>query len=465
MAEDTEGHTDPTDDPTGPVAICRDLIRFDTTNRGGGDSAGEREAAEYVAGQLSDAGLSATLLERNPRRSNVLARVPGTDPELPAVLVHAHLDVVPADAAEWSVPPFAGEIRDGYLYGRGAVDMKDMCANVLAVLHRWRARGVRPRRDIVLAFVADEEDRGVDGAEWLVREHAELFTGCAVAISESGGDTHHANGVRFYPVGTAERGTAHLKLTARGRAGHGSRRNPDNAVVRLVDALGRIAAYRWPVHLTPTVRALLVQTGKALGVPVDIEIAEPGNVDPGHVDPGNVDPGNLDAAVDAALAAFGPAAGLAENTVRPSATPTVLRAGDKVNVIPSTATAQVDVRVLPGIEDQVLRTIDELLGPGIEREFVARQPPVEAPIDSPWFDAMAEALRAEDPDAVVVPYCMGGGTDAKAFHKLGIDCYGFAPLAIPEGFPYRKMAHGVDERVPVSALEFGARALSRFLLS
>lgn len=445
MADHTGGRTDPTD----PVAICRDLIRFDTTNRGGGDSAGEREAAEYVAGLLTDAGLSPTLLERSPRRSNVLARVPGTDPELPAVLVHAHLDVVPADAADWSVPPFAGEIRDGHLYGRGAVDMKDMCANVLATLHRWRARGVRPRRDIVLAFVADEEDRGVDGADWLVREHAELFTGCAVAVSESGGDTHHANGVRFYPVGTAERGTAHLKLTARGRAGHGSRRNPDNAVVRLVDALARIAAYRWPVHLTPTVRALLTQTGKALGVPVDIEMA---------------DAGSLDAAVDAALTAFGPAAGLAENTVRPSATPTVLRAGDKVNVIPSTATAQVDVRVLPGTEDQVLRTLDELLGPGIEREFVARQPPVESPIDSPWFDAMAGALRAEDPDAVVVPYCMGGGTDAKSFHTLGIDCYGFAPLAIPEGFPYRKMAHGVDERIPLSALEFGARVLSRFLL-
>ncbi|MFE0025961.1 M20/M25/M40 family metallo-hydrolase [Amycolatopsis sp. NPDC059021] len=422
------------------VDVCADLIRFDTTNRGDGDSEGEREAAEYVAGLLDASGVPSKILERAPRRSNVVARIPGTDPALPALLAQGHLDVVPADAADWSVSPFSGEVRDGFLWGRGAVDMKDFCAMVLAAV----ASGLRPRRDIVLAFVADEEDRGEYGAHWLVEEHPELFEGCAAAISESGGYTYPvpaADGrtVRLYPVATAERGTAHLRLTARGRAGHGSRPNDENAVIRLVGALQRIASHRWPVELTPTVCAFLERTGEALGVPVDLSD------------------------VDGTVARLGQAGALVVPTVRVSTTPTMLSAGYKVNVIPSTATAQVDVRVLPGTEEATLAELDELLGEGVEREFVAHQGPVQAPVGSPWFDAMAGALRAEDPDAVVVPYCMGGGTDAKAFSKLSIDCYGFSPLSLPEGFPYRAMAHGVDERVPVEGLRFGERVLTRFL--
>jgi acetylornithine deacetylase/succinyl-diaminopimelate desuccinylase-like protein len=425
------------------VELCADLIRFDTTNRGGGNAEPERPAAEYVAAFLDGLGIPSKILEAAPGRASVIARVPGADPSLPALLVQGHLDVVPADAADWSVPPFSGEVRDGYLWGRGATDMKDFVAMVLSAL----AGGVRPRRDLVLAFVADEEDRGEWGAHWLVAEHPELFEGCAAAISESGGYTYHvpaADGrdVHLYPVGTAERGTAHLRLTARGRAGHGSRPNDENAVTRLVGALHRIAAHRWPVSLTPTVRAFLERTGAALGVPVDLSEED---------------------AVDATVAALGPAGSLVVPTVRNSTTPTMLDAGYKVNVIPSTATAQVDVRVLPGTEEELFATLDALLGEDVTREFVAHQPPVQAPVDSPWFDTMAGALRAEDPEAVVVPYCLGGGTDAKAFAQLGIDCYGFAPLWLPKGFPYRAMAHGVDERVPVEGLRFGTRVLSRFL--
>lgn len=428
-------------DPTAEHAagLCARLIRFDTTNYGGGDAAGEREAAEFAAGLLDAAGAQPVLLERAPRRSNVVGRIAGTDPTLPAVLVQAHLDVVPADPADWSVPPFAGDIRAGYVWGRGATDMKDMAAMVLTVLHRWTVEGRRPVRDVVVAFVADEEDTGADGAHWLVDEHADLFTGCAAAISESGGFTHHADGVRLYPVATAERGTAHLRLTARGRAGHASRRNPDNPVTRLVAALDRIAGHEWPTRLTPPVRVFLEQAAAALGTDVDLSD------------------------VDATVAKLGAAAPLVENTVRPSSTPTVLRAGTKVNVVPSTATADVDVRVLPGIENEVLATLDELIGPGITREFLSHQQAVDAPMDTPWFAAMADALRAHDPDAVVVPYCMGGGTDAKAFTQLGIQCYGFAPLWVPADFDYRAMAHGVDERVPVEGLGFGTRVLDTFL--
>ncbi|EIE99087.1 M20/M25/M40 family metallo-hydrolase [Saccharomonospora glauca] len=427
------------------VDLCAQLVRFDTTNHGAGDARGERDAAEFCATVLSGAGIEPTILESAPRRANVVARVPGTNPDLPALLVQGHLDVVPADASEWTVDPFSGTVTDGYVWGRGAVDMKDFCATVLAALHSLAATGRRPRRDIVLAFVADEEDRGEYGAHWLTTHHPDLFADCAAAISESGGYTYHVrdtNGrkIRLYPIGTAERGTAHLKLTARGRAGHGSRRNDDNAVTRLVGAVHALAAHNWPIVLTPTVEAFLERTGKALGVDIDLQD------------------------VDATLDRLGDAAPLVESTVRNSVTPTVLSAGYKVNVIPGTAEARVDGRVLPGTEEALLSEVDALIGPDIEREFLSRSLPVQAPVDSPWFDAMSDALRSQDPDAVVVPYCLGGGTDAKAFSQLGIDCYGFAPLWLPEGFDYRAMAHGIDERVPVEGLRFGTRVLEHLLV-
>ncbi|EID56499.1 M20/M25/M40 family metallo-hydrolase [Saccharomonospora xinjiangensis] len=431
---------------TDVVDLCAQLVRFDTTNHGAGDARGEREAAEFCATILADAGIDSTILESAPRRANVVARVPGDDPALPPLLIQGHLDVVPADATEWTVHPFSGIVTDGYVWGRGAVDMKDFCATVLAAVAALAATGRRPRRDIVLAFVADEEDRGEYGAHWLTAHHPGLFTGCAAAISESGGYTYHvraADGrkIRLYPVGTAERGTAHLKLTAKGRAGHGSRRNDANAVTRLVTALHALAAHDWPVVLTPTVEAFLERTGKALGVTIDLHD------------------------IDGTLDRLGDAAPLVESTVRNSVTPTVLTAGYKVNVIPGTAEARVDGRVLPGTEDTLLSEVDALIGPDVEREFLARSRAVQAPVDSPWFDAMSDALRSQDPDAVVVPYCLGGGTDAKAFNELGIDCYGFAPLWLPEGFDYRAMAHGVDERVPVEGLRFGARVLEHLLLN
>lgn len=429
-------------DGTSEVAeLCARLIRFDTSNRGSGDAEGEREIAELIADRLSSDGFAPVVLESAPRRTNVVVRIPGTDPLAPALLVHGHLDVVPAEASSWAFAPFAGDVHDGYVRGRGAVDMKDMCATVLTVLRGWARTGRRPTRDVVVAFVADEEDGGAYGARWLAAEHPGLFEGCVAGISESGGYTVAVNGTRLYPIGTAERGTMHLRVTAHGRAGHGSRPNPDNAVVALAEALARVAAHRWPVQLTPAVDAFLTQSCAAVGVAYDRDD------------------------VDATLARLGKVGAMAAAVVRPSVTPTVLRAGYKVNVIPETATADLDTRLLPGGADQVLAELDGLLGPRVTREFLRRDEAISAPMESPWFDAMAAALRAEDPDAVVVPYCMGGGTDAKAFAPLGIDGYGFAPLHIPAdpGYDYRSMAHGVDERVPVAGLEFGVRVLDRFL--
>lgn len=425
------------------VRLTSELIRIDTTNRGGGDCR-ERPAAEYVAAELAEVGIEAKVLESAPGRANVVARIAGTEPDRPGMLVHGHLDVVPAEASDWSVDPFSGEVRDGVVWGRGAVDMKNMDAMTLAVVRSWARTGRRPRRDVVLAFTADEEDSAEAGSSWLVAEHPELFEGCTEGISESGGYTYYAgDGVRLYPVGAGERGTAWLRLRARGTAGHGSKHNADNAVSALAAAVARIGEYRWPVRLTPTVRAAIEAVAPLMGAPAQLDDPE--------------------ADVDAVIEQLGAAAALVENTVRNSSNPTVLEAGYKVNVIPGSALAYVDGRVVPGAVDEFEATIDELTGPQVEWEYYHREVPLTAPVDSPTFAAMADALQAHDPGAHVVPYCMGGGTDAKQFSRLGVVGYGFSPMRLPEGFDHDALYHGVDERVPVDALHFGVRVLDQFL--
>ncbi|MEU4874567.1 M20/M25/M40 family metallo-hydrolase [Streptomyces sp. NPDC021608] len=421
------------------VRFTSDLIRIDTTNRGGGDCR-ERPAAEYAAALLAETGVEPVLLERTPGRTNVVARVEGSDPSADALLLHGHLDVVPAEAADWSVHPFSGEVRDGVVWGRGAVDMKNMDAMILAVLRAWAREGVRPRRDLVIAFTADEEASAADGAGFLADRHPHLFEGCTQAVGESGAFTFHDGaGRRIYPVAAGERGTGWLKLTARGRAGHGSKVNRENAVTRLAAAVARIGEHVWPTRLTPTVTAALTELAALYGVDADLDD------------------------VDALLGKLGPAAALVEATVRNSANPTMLDAGYKVNVIPGEAAAFVDGRYLAGAEDEFRATLDELTGPDVDWEFHHREVALQAPVDVPLYAQMRAAVEEFAPDAHVVPYCMSGGTDAKQFSRLGITGYGFAPLELPEGFDYQALFHGVDERVPVEALHFGVRVLDRFL--
>jgi acetylornithine deacetylase/succinyl-diaminopimelate desuccinylase-like protein len=423
------------------VEFTSDLIRIDTTNRGGGDCR-ERPAAEYAAARLAEAGLEPVLLERTEGRTNVVARIEGTDPSADALLVHGHLDVVPARAADWSVHPFSGEIRDGVVWGRGAVDMKNMDAMILAVVRAWAREGVRPRRDVVIAFTADEEDSAVDGSGFLADRHPGLFEGCTEGVSESGAFTFHdGSGRHIYPIAAGERGTGWMKLTARGRAGHGSKVNRDNAVTRLSAAITRIGEYEWPLRLTPTVRAALTELAALYGIDTDLRD------------------------VDRLLEKLGPAAQLVEATVRNSANPTMLNAGYKVNVIPGEAVAHVDGRFLAGAEEEFRATMDRLTGPDVDWEFHHREVALEAPVDAPTFARMRAAVEEFAPEGHVVPYCMSGGTDAKQFSRLGITGYGFAPLKLPEGFDYQALFHGVDERVPVEALHFGVRVLDRFLRS
>ncbi|MEV6547173.1 M20/M25/M40 family metallo-hydrolase [Streptomyces sp. NPDC051597] len=427
------------------VAFTSELIRIDTTNRGGGDCR-ERPAAEYVAERLAATGLEPTLLERTPGRTNVVARIEGTDPSADALLVHGHLDVVPAEAADWSVHPFSGEVRDGVVWGRGAVDMKNMDAMVLTVVRAWARAGVRPRRDIVIAYTADEEASAVDGSGFLADHHPGLFEGCTEGISESGAFTFHAGPrLQLYPIAAGERGTGWLKLTAHGRAGHGSKVNAANAVSRLAAAVARIGEHRWPVRLTPTVRAALSELAALYGI--------------------DADPAARGFDVDALLGKLGPAAALVEPTVRNSANPTMLEAGYKINVIPGHATAYVDGRFLPGTEDEFRDTLDRLTGPDVDWEFHHKEVALQAPVDTPTYAKLRAAVEEFAPDGHVVPYCMSGGTDAKQFSRLGITGYGFSPLRLPPGFDYQALFHGVDERVPVDALHFGVRVLDHYLRS
>ena len=354
--------------------------------------------------------------------------------------------MVPADPAAWSVHPFSGEIRDDVLWGRGAVDMKNADAVLLAVVSQWARRGIRPRRDIVLAFTADEEDTAEFGAQWLVERHRGLFEGCTEAVGESGAFTFHAGpGQRLYPIASAERGIAWLRLTARGRAGHGAKPNEANAVTRLAEAISRIGAFAWPVRLIPTVRAAVEAIAAATGIAL----------------PDGALTGALTA--EELLARLGPAGALVAGTVRNSANPTMVQAGYKINVIPGEAVGYVDGRVLPGYEAEFRASLDELTGCYVTWEYAHAETPLEAPLDAPVMASMAQALLAEDPGSTVVPYCMSGGTDAKQFSRLGMTCYGFTPLVLPEGYDYYAMFHGTDERIPLSALEAGVRIMDRFL--
>ncbi len=426
------------------AAICSDLIRIDTSNRGDHSGPGERQAAEHVAALLAEVGLEPAILESHPGRASVVTRITGEDSSRPALLIHGHLDVVPADPADWTVHPFSGDITADDLtgpqvWGRGAVDMKDMDAMILAVTRQRLREGRRPPRDLVLAFVADEEAGGVWGARWLTDSHPDLFEGVSEAIGEVGGFSATLGGQRLYLVQTAEKGMAWLRLTVRGAAGHGSMRHPGNVVTELAETVARIGRHEWPTRLTPAAQEFLEAAAEALGI-------EPGP--------------DLSSQV---LEKLGPLARMIGATVANTANPTILSAGYKVNVIPGVATADVDGRFVPGYGDEFLAEIDSLLGTGVQREFIHHDIAVETEFDGALCDAMSAAILAADPTAKVVPYCLSGGTDAKSFSRLGIRCFGFAPLRLPAELDFFGMFHGVDERVPVDALKFGVRVLDDFV--
>ncbi|MCQ4204212.1 M20/M25/M40 family metallo-hydrolase [Streptomyces sp. MMCC 100] len=422
------------------VDLCRELIRIDTSNYGDHSGPGERKAAEYVAEKLAEVGLEPKIFESHPGRASTVARIEGEDPSRPALLIHGHTDVVPANADDWTHHPFSGEVADGCVWGRGAVDMKDMDAMTLAVVRDRLRSGRKPPRDIVLAFLADEEAGGTYGARHLVDHHPDLFEGVTEAISEVGGFSFTVNEQRrLYLIQTAEKGIHWMKLTVAGTAGHGSMIHRDNAITELSEAVARLGRHKFPVRVTKTTRAFLDELGDALGTELDPEDME------------------------GTIARLGGIAKLIGATLSNTANPTQLGAGYKVNVIPGEATAHIDGRYLPGYEEEFLADLDRILGPHVRREDVHANKAVETTFDGALVDAMQSALVAEDPAAKAIPYMLSGGTDAKSFDDLGIRGFGFAPLKLPPELDFAGMFHGVDERVPVEGLQFGVRVLDRFI--
>ncbi|KHK97773.1 hypothetical protein LK09_09725 [Microbacterium mangrovi] len=427
---------------TEAVAFIRDLIRIDSVNTGVAETIGDGEtrAARYVQERLEDAGYATAFIETRPGRGNVVARLKGSDRDAGALVLHAHLDVVPVVEDDWTHPPFAAEIHDGFLYGRGAVDMKNFAGVLLAVARALRREGVVPRRDLVFAFFADEEAGGVWGARWLVRNRPDLFARATEALSEVGGfSVPIGDDRRGYLVATSEKGVAWATLTARGRAGHGSRPTLDNAVVRLTDAVSAIGRHSFPVVRTPAVQRFFDIVGRERGLAFG------------------------DADLDADLEQLGFVSSLIGASLRNTATPTVLEAGGKTNIIPAEATARLDLRVLPGQDEALREELERIAGDDVEIAWGRWWSATEAPIDVPLLDDLQHAVDIEDPGGIVVPYLLPASTDNKHLASLGIRGYGFVPLRVPDGFDVFGEFHAADERVPVDALRFSARATWRIL--
>jgi acetylornithine deacetylase/succinyl-diaminopimelate desuccinylase-like protein len=421
------------------VKICQDLIRIPSVNFGEGKG-DEKAVAEYIVASLAEVGIASEIFESAPNRCNVIARLPGSDTSRPGLVLHGHIDVVPANAADWSVDPFAAEIRDGMIWGRGAVDMKNMDAMILAIVRKWARTGYKPPRDIVLAFFADEEAGMTFGSRWMAAQHPEVFAGCSEAISEVGGfSVTVADGKRLYFVEAAQKGIHWMKLTAQGRAGHGSMMNDENAITSLTEAVAKIGRYEWPQRYTKTVKILFSKIAQATGKKYDESDLRP------------------------LLSEIGPTARMIGATLQNTANPTMLEAGYKANVIPGSASAVIDGRFLPGYEDELNKTIKEIIGPDISIETISRDIALEIDFEGDLVEAMCNAITTFDPEGIPVPYLMSGGTDNKALSELGIVGYGFSPLQLPADLDFMALFHGVDERVPISGLEFGVKVLENFL--
>ena len=431
------------------VDLVSALIRFDTSNTGElATTKGEAECARWVAEQLEEVGYETEYIEAGaPGRGNVFTRLKGADSSRGALMLHGHLDVVPAEASDWSVHPFSGALEDGYVWGRGAVDMKDMVGMLIAVARAFKRSGTVPPRDLVFAFVSDEEAGGKYGCKWLVDNRPDLFEGVTEAIGEVGGFSltipRREGGERtLYLIETAEKAMMWMRLSARGRAGHGSMIHDNNAVTAVAEATAKLGRHQFPVVLTDSVEQFLTAVAEETGYTFDVDSPD----------------------LEGAIAKLGPIARIVGATLRDTANPTMLKAGYKANVIPATAEAVIDCRVLPGRLEAFQREVDEIIGPDVTREWITELPPYETSFDGELLDAMNNALLTADPEARTVPYMLSGGTDAKHFATLGIRCFGFAPLKLPPELDFAALFHGVDERVPVDALTFGAQVLEHFLL-
>jgi acetylornithine deacetylase/succinyl-diaminopimelate desuccinylase-like protein len=421
------------------ISICQTLIRIPSVNYGDGKG-DEAAVAAKVVELLLEAGIDSEIFESAPGRCNVIAHIKGVDEKRPGLVVHGHLDVVPANADDWSVDPFSAEIKDGMIWGRGAVDMKNMDAMIIAIFRMWAKKGIKPPRNIVLAFFADEEAGSLFGSRWMVAKHPEVFKGCSEAISEVGGfSVTVAGDKRLYFIEAAQKGIHWMRLSASGRAGHGSMMNPENALTRLSEAVSKVGNYEWPQRYTKTVKVLFNKIAEVTGKKYDEKDLRP------------------------LLEEIGPMARMIGATLQNTANPTMLEAGYKANVIPQSASAVIDGRFLPGLENELNQTIKEIIGPDITVETITHDIALEIDFEGDLVESMNRSILAFDPEGIPVPYLMSGGTDNKALSELGIIGYGFSPLQLPADLDFMALFHGVDERVPVDGIKFGVNVLEEFL--
>jgi acetylornithine deacetylase/succinyl-diaminopimelate desuccinylase-like protein len=420
--------------------LLQSLLRVDTTNPPGNEIVAANLLGDYLRGQ----GFTPEIFESAQGRGNLVCRLSGDGSSAP-ILLNAHLDVVPANASAWKYPPFSGEIAEGFLWGRGAIDMKHMAAMSAVVLAQLKRSNVPLKRDVIFTAVADEEAGCTYGSRFLVEEHPEKVR-AEYVLGEVGGFTMHFLGSRIYPIQIAEKGIAWLRMRAKGRPGHGSMPHNDNAVVKLSKALVKIGKTRLPQHNTPVVEKFLHQLAELQPLPLRIAI-----------------PLLLRPELSGLLLNSFPDEQLANSfkaVLSNTASPTVLRAGGSPNVIPDSAEAELDGRTLPGFNEQdLIRELKQLVGDDIDFEVIRAAVPVESPEDPTVFAAIQRAIDAHDPGAKALPYMIPGFTDAKEFHKLGAKYYGFSPVQLPKGLRFAEMYHGHNERIPVDGLRWGTRVL------
>jgi acetylornithine deacetylase/succinyl-diaminopimelate desuccinylase-like protein len=443
-----------------PAELLARLIRFDTSNPPGN----ERECIAYIEGLLSEAGLTTRICASDEDRPNLIARLAGRG-DAPPLMLQGHVDVVPAEASEWRRPPFAGEIEDGYVWGRGALDMKGGVAMMICALLRARAEGLEPAGDIVFVALSDEERGSKVGARYLVEQHAHLFDDVRYAIGEFGGYTMHLAGHRFYPIQVAEKQTCQVRAKVRGPGGHGSLPPRGGAMAKLGALLQSLDENHLPMHVTPVVQRMLEEMAASLPLAAGSAARQVVSAAAG-----------LPAPAAAALRQFarpelvnllidhgGDATALLDPLLHNTAVPTIVRAGTKENVVPSEASVLIDGRLLPGQRpEDFLRELEDVIGQDPELEVVAYDE-ADANVDYGLFGLLGDILTNLDPGATPIPMLLPAVTDGRLFARVGIQSYGFVPLRLEPSFKFMETIHAADERVPVDALEFGTRAISQLL--
>lgn len=426
----------------GPVEILQKLLRFDTTNPPGN----EGDCIAFVSGLLGAAGIEHMILESPGGRPNLVARTPGRG-EAPPLLLYGHADVVTVEGQPWSRDPFGGELHEGFVWGRGALDMKGGVAMMLSAVMRCAGRGSRPPGDVLLAIVADEESGGEEGAGFLADRHGNLFHGVRHALGEFGGFSVNVSGKRLYPVQVAEKQVCWMRAVFRGPGGHGSMPVKNGAIARLAQFLRRLEARRLPLHVTPHARLMFDAVSESLGGLRGLACRLAA----------------VPLLTDFLLERAGVLGRFAAPVLRNTATPTTLRGSGSMNVIPGEASAGLDGRLLPGFSpEDLMREIGAVAGRPDEFEVVRFYPGPPEP-DMSLFGLLAETLREADPGADAVPFFLAGATDAHHFSRLGIQTYGFLPMPLPAGFDFIGTVHAADERVPAEAVEFGAEMMARVI--